>query len=88
MEASYFGRQRFESMDERDGLTMHFAGWSQPLEAYVAALAASGFAVTSMREPQPKFDGTDERLRCFERMPLFLSIKARPRLCGMTVRTR
>ena len=42
MEASYFGRQRFESVDERDGLTMHFAGWSQPLEAHFAALAQRG----------------------------------------------
>jgi SAM-dependent methyltransferase len=68
MEASYIGRQRFESTLGRDGLTMHFAGWSQPLEVYVDALAAAGLAITSLREPQPKFDGTDERLRQFERV--------------------
>jgi hypothetical protein len=77
MEASYIGRQRFESTLGRDGLTMHFAGWSQPLEVYVDALAAAGLAITSLREPQPKFDGTDERLRQFERVPLFLWLKAR-----------
>jgi SAM-dependent methyltransferase len=77
-EGSYFGCQRFESAPERDGLTMHFAGWPQPLEAYVDALAAAGFAVTALREPQPKLDGTDERLRRFERVPLFLWLKARP----------
>jgi SAM-dependent methyltransferase len=78
MEGSYFGRQRFEGADERDGLTMHFAGWSQPLENYAAALEAAGFAITSLREPSPKLDGIDERLRQFERVPLFLWLKARP----------
>jgi SAM-dependent methyltransferase len=78
IEGSYFGRQRFESVFERNGLTMHFAGWSQPLENYVAALEAAGFAITSMREPKPALDGTDEGLRQFERVPLFLWIKARP----------
>jgi SAM-dependent methyltransferase len=78
MEGSYFGRQRFESVDERDGLTMHFAGWSQPLENYAAALAAAGFAITALSEPQPKFDAADERLRMFERVPLFMWIKAAP----------
>jgi hypothetical protein len=33
LEGTYFGRQRFEGVEERDGLRMHFAGWSQPLEA-------------------------------------------------------
>jgi 2-polyprenyl-3-methyl-5-hydroxy-6-metoxy-1,4-benzoquinol methylase len=78
MEGSYFGRQRLESALERDGLTMHFAGWSQPLEIYAAALDAAGFAITSLREPRPKLDGIDERLRQFERVPLFLWIKAKP----------
>jgi SAM-dependent methyltransferase len=78
MEGSYFGRQRFEGADERDGLTMHFAGWSQPLENYAAALEAAGFAITSLREPRPKLDRTDERLRQFERVPMFLWLKVRP----------
>jgi SAM-dependent methyltransferase len=30
LETSYFGRERFEGIEERDGLRMHFAGWSQP----------------------------------------------------------
>ena len=77
LEGGYFGRQRFEGAEERDGLTMHFVGWSQLLENYAAALAAAGFAITSLREPTPKLDGTDERLRQFERVPLFLWLKAR-----------
>jgi hypothetical protein len=35
---------------------MHFAGWSQPLEAYVAALEEAGLAITSLREPLPALD--------------------------------
>ena len=38
LNSSYFGRERFEVVEERNGLRMHFAGWSQPLENYVHAL--------------------------------------------------
>jgi hypothetical protein len=55
---------------------MHFAGWSQPLENCAAALEAAGFAITSLKEPT--LEGTDERLRQFERVPLFLWLKAQP----------
>jgi hypothetical protein len=33
----------------RNGLKMHFAGWSQPLESYMAALETVGLAITSLR---------------------------------------
>ena len=73
VEGSYFGRERFEGMEERDGLRMHFAGWSQPLEDYMAALEQAGLAITSLREPVP--DKARER---GNRLPLFLWLKARP----------
>jgi SAM-dependent methyltransferase len=47
----YFGVRRVDSMEERDGLRMHFAGWSRPLEAYAMALEDAGLAMTSLREP-------------------------------------
>jgi ubiquinone/menaquinone biosynthesis C-methylase UbiE len=50
---SYFGRVHFEMVAERNGLQMHFAGWSQPLENYMVALEDTGFAVSSLREPIP-----------------------------------
>jgi SAM-dependent methyltransferase len=78
VEGSYFGRQRFEAAEEHDGLRMHFAGWSQPLEAYAAALEAAGFAITSMREPVPELDHGRDRLARWTRIPLFLWLKARP----------
>src|SRR6266404_7973911 len=49
----YFGSKRFEGTEERDGLRMHFAGWSRPLEAYATALEDAGLAITSLREPVP-----------------------------------
>lgn len=69
---SYFGRERFEGMEEKNGLRMHFAGWSQPLEAYMAALTEAGFAVTRLKEPVP---GEASR---WTRIPLFLWLKAQP----------
>ena len=73
VEGSYFGREHFEGTEERDGLKMHFAGWSQPLEDYMAALEQAGLAITSLREPVP--NKARER---WNRLPLFLWIKARP----------
>jgi SAM-dependent methyltransferase len=71
---SYFGWKRFEATEERNGLRMHFAGWSRPLEAYATALADAGLAITSLREPVPSADG----MQRWTRIPLFLWLKARP----------
>jgi SAM-dependent methyltransferase len=76
---SYFGRQRFETTFARDGLRMRFAGWSQPLEAYVDALARAGLAITALREPGPDAPrGLAGPMRPWARWPLFLWLKARP----------
>lgn len=76
LEGSYYGRERFEGEEEHDGLHMHFAGWSQPLEDYMAALEQAGLAITALREPIP--DRADSgRLRQWARVPLFLWLKAR-----------
>jgi SAM-dependent methyltransferase len=78
VEGSYFGRQRFEGVEERDGLRMHFSGWSQPLEAYGIALEEAGLAITSLREPVPDLDHGRNQMARWIRMPLFLWLKARP----------
>ena len=75
---SYFGRQRFDGVEERDGMRMHFAGWSQPLEAYAAALEAARLAITSLREPVPEPGHGRDHLARWRRIPLFLWLKARP----------
>lgn len=78
LKGTYFGRQRFEGVEERDGLRMHFAGWSQPLEAYMNALEEAGLAITSIREPIPNHSKGQEHLQQWARVPLFLWLKARP----------
>jgi len=75
---SYFGRKRFEVVAERDGLQMHFAGWSQPLENYMAALEGAGFVISALREPLPAVTSAFTHLEQWTRIPLFLWLKARP----------
>ena len=77
LEGSYFGRERFEGHEERDGLTMHFAGWSQPLENYMQAFETAGLAITALREPVPDLVAKPELAR-WARLPMFLWLKARP----------
>lgn len=75
---NYFERQRFEDTEERDGLRMHWAGWSQPLEGYTAGLEQAGFAITSLREPRLDLSESPDRMTLWMRLPLFLWLKARP----------
>ena len=76
---TYFGRSHFTGTESRAGRNMHFAGWSHPLEDYVAALQAAGLAITALREPRPsRLDGGDPSRLQWERMPLFLWINAAP----------
>jgi SAM-dependent methyltransferase len=75
---SYFGRERFEGVEERNGLQMHFAGWSQPLENYMAALEGAGLAVSALREPIPDASEAWAHMERWSRIPLFLWLKARP----------
>lgn len=77
LSGTYFGRQRFENRFERDGLSMRFAGWSQPLEAYMDALAQAGLAITSLREPKPDGAAAEGPFAPWTRWPLFLWLKAR-----------
>ncbi|WGF88249.1 class I SAM-dependent methyltransferase [Marinivivus vitaminiproducens] len=76
LEGSYYGRERFEDAEERDGMVMHFAGWSQPLEAYVQAFEQAGLAITALREPVPDLSQGRERYERWTRIPCFLWLKA------------
>lgn len=79
LQGTYFGRQHFEGTEERNGLRMRFAGWSQPLEAYAFALEQAGLAITSLREPIPNLGDGQDHMERWMRVPLFLWLKARPR---------
>jgi hypothetical protein len=57
---------------------MHFAGWSEPLEAYAMALEHAGLAITSLREPVPDLGDGRSHMAHWTRIPLFLWLKARP----------
>jgi SAM-dependent methyltransferase len=78
IESPYFGSDRFDGTEERNGLRMHFAGWSRPLEVYATALEDAGLAITSLREPIPRVGEARDHMRRWARMPLFLWLKARP----------
>jgi SAM-dependent methyltransferase len=78
IQGGYFGSERFEGTEERDGLRMHFVGWSHPLETYTTALEDAGLAITSLREPIPQVGGAWNHMRPWTRIPLFLWLKARP----------
>lgn len=77
LRGTYFERERFEGVEERDGLRMHFAGWSQPLEAYAEALEAAGLAIMSLREPRPDQGDAKDHLKQAMRVPSFLWRRAR-----------
>jgi len=75
---SYFGRHRFQTTDQHNGLIMRFAGWSQPLQDYAFALECAGLAITGIKEPIPATDAEYARFSSWTRIPLFLWITARP----------
>ena len=77
LQKSYFGRERFEDTEVRNGLKMHFAGWSQPLESYMAALENVGLAITSLREPTPDTADEGSQMERWKKVPLFLWLKVR-----------
>jgi len=78
LQKSYFSRERFEGTEVRNGLKMHFAGWSQPLESYMAALENAGLAITSLREPVPDTVDNGSHIERWKKIPLFLWLKAIP----------
>ena len=77
LQRSYFGRERFEGTEVRNGLQMDFAGWSQPLESYMTALESAHLVVTSLREPVPDTSDKASHMERWSRVPLFLWLKAR-----------
>ncbi|MGH7125883.1 MAG: class I SAM-dependent methyltransferase [Stellaceae bacterium] len=63
---------------ERNGLTMTFSSRHLPLESYFLALEESGFLIEALREPGvPNHAVASEADRRWQRLPLFLHIRAR-----------
>ena len=63
---------------ERDGLPMTFHSRHRPLESYSLALEAAGLLVDTLREPPvPDHAVKSDRGRRWQRLPLFLHLRAR-----------
>lgn len=71
---SYFGRRRFQSTFERDGLTMTFHGWSYALQDYAVAFEEAGLIIETLREPVPF--APPSRYEQWQRLPMFLHLRA------------
>lgn len=63
---------------QRDGLTVKVHSKHRPIEAYFVALEAAGLLVEALRETHiPDNSLTDEASRRWQRLPLFLHVRAR-----------
>jgi SAM-dependent methyltransferase len=69
----YRERRRVEELEQRDGHTMTFRGWTSSLEHYSLALEAAGLRIEVLREPRP---AADERYERWQTIPLFLNFRA------------
>ena len=77
IEGSYLERRRYTDEIERDGLAMTFVSEHRPLAAYAGALEGAGLLVEALREPAvPRDAYATERVRRWERIPLFLHLRA------------
>ena len=69
---------RYSDTVERDGLSMTFHSQHRSLEAYSLALEECGFLIEAIREPRVPDDAVkSERARRWQRLPLFLHLRAR-----------
>lgn len=78
IDGDYLGTFAYADKIERDGLAMTFHSLHRPLEAYFFALEAAGFLVETLREPRvPDHAILADRHRRWQRLPLFLHLRAR-----------
>lgn len=71
---SYFEDRRYADTVERDGLRMTFTSCHRPLQSYFDALEAVGLTVERLVEVPDETDPPGDR---WQRLPLFLHIRAR-----------
>jgi SAM-dependent methyltransferase len=78
IEGDYLRPFRYSETVERDDLTMTFHSQHRPFHAYFSALEEAGFLVEALREtgiPEPAI--VSEESRRWQRLPLFLHVRAR-----------
>lgn len=78
LDGSYLESHRYADRSERDDLRMTFHSWHHPLTTYTRALERSGLLIEAVREPAvPEDSLRAESSRRWQRLPLFLHIRAR-----------
>jgi SAM-dependent methyltransferase len=76
---SYFERRQVRETVVKDGLEMTFHGRTHTLEDYVRAIEAAGLVVERLREPLPAGDPAGAGGIPWDRVPLFLFLRAAKR---------
>jgi hypothetical protein len=75
---SYLDEFAYSDDIARNGLRMIFHSRHRPIEAYSLALEASGFVIDALREHRVPEEGfRSDRSRRWQRIPLFLHMRAR-----------
>jgi SAM-dependent methyltransferase len=78
IKGDYLRPFRYSDTLQRDGLIMTLHGQHRPVEAYFGALEGAGLLVEALRETEiPEKALTDEASRRWQRVPLFLHVRAR-----------
>jgi hypothetical protein len=68
----------FADRVDRGGLSMTFHSEHRPIESYFLALEEAGLLIETLREPRvPDVAVKSERSRRWQRLPLFLHLRAR-----------
>ena len=74
---SYLQSSYYAHRIARDGRELTFVSIHRPLEAYTAALTEAGFVIDRVREiGRPEHAITQPRQRRWQRLPLFLHLRA------------
>jgi SAM-dependent methyltransferase len=73
---SYLERSYYMDSLRRDGLEVTFASAHRPLQAYTDALADAGLLIERVREPAVPEPARTARSRRWQRLPLFLHVRA------------
>jgi SAM-dependent methyltransferase len=78
IEGDYLHPFRYAATGERNGLTMTFHSQHRPFHAYFSTLEEAGFLIEALRETGvPEHAIVSEASRRWQRLPLFLHVRAR-----------